>query len=94
MKKWISDKVFQKTKLMYNFQISTFQTELILGVNLLTHSLFAFFAGFIGEKYGKKKAINVGMIIFIFASAIPLIMLSLLTFYNKAKKVLWSLILK
>lgn len=50
------------------FNLSPFATELLLGVNLFFHCLISLVAGNIGDKYGKKRTINAGMIIFIIGS--------------------------
>lgn len=50
------------------FGLSVFKAELLLGVNLLAHCVGSFFAGNLGDRYGKKRVITVGLLIFIFGS--------------------------
>ncbi len=50
------------------FSLTPFATELLLGVNLFFHCLTSVIAGNIGDKYGKKRTINAGLIIFIIGS--------------------------
>jgi DHA1 family bicyclomycin/chloramphenicol resistance-like MFS transporter len=50
------------------FHLSAFATELLLGVNLFFHCLTSLIAGNIGDKYGKKRTINAGLIIFVIGS--------------------------
>jgi DHA1 family bicyclomycin/chloramphenicol resistance-like MFS transporter len=50
------------------FGLTPFMTELLLGLNLLFHCLASLFAGNFGDRYGKKRMIIIGMLIFIFGS--------------------------
>ena len=50
------------------FGLSPFKTEALLGANLLFHCIAALYAGTFGDKYGKKRAVNVGFVIFILGS--------------------------
>ncbi len=50
------------------FNLTPFATELLLGINLFCHCLASLFAGTIGDKYGKKKTISAGLVIFIIGS--------------------------
>ena len=50
------------------FGLSPFKTEALLGANLLFHCIAAIFAGTFGDKYGKKRMINTGFVIFISGS--------------------------
>lgn len=50
------------------FGLSAFQTELVLSLNLISHCVMAAFAGTIGDKYGKKKAIIIGILVFLTGS--------------------------
>ena len=52
------------------FHLSAFKTEILLGANLLFHCLAALLVGNLGDKYGKKKVINIGFITFILGSAV------------------------
>lgn len=52
------------------FQISPFKTEAILGANLVFHCIAALFAGSLGDRYGKKRIIHVGFLIFIVGSVL------------------------
>jgi DHA1 family bicyclomycin/chloramphenicol resistance-like MFS transporter len=52
------------------FDISPFMVELVLGVNLLAHCIAALFCGGLGDKYGKKRVINYGFIIFTLGSLV------------------------
>ncbi|CAF1661891.1 unnamed protein product [Rotaria magnacalcarata] len=51
-----------------HFGLTPFTTEMLLGVNLLLHCIGAFFAGNLGDKYGKKIVINYGLLIFLISS--------------------------
>jgi DHA1 family bicyclomycin/chloramphenicol resistance-like MFS transporter len=55
------------------FGLTTFQTELILSVNLIAHCIMAIFAGMIGDKFGKKPAIIGGIIAFLLGSFVTII---------------------
>lgn len=48
--------------------LSPFKTEALLGANLLFHCIAALFAGTFGDRYGKKKVIHIGFLIFIVGS--------------------------
>ncbi len=50
------------------FNLTPFATELLLGINLFCHCLASLFAGTIGDKYGKKKTISAGLVIFTIGS--------------------------
>jgi MFS transporter, DHA1 family, multidrug resistance protein len=50
------------------FRVSTFLIELVLAVNVVCHCVAALFAGFLGDKYGKKQIIVYGFILFIIGS--------------------------
>jgi DHA1 family bicyclomycin/chloramphenicol resistance-like MFS transporter len=50
------------------FSLTPFATELLLGTNLLFHCLTSLIAGNIGDKYGKKRTINAGLVIFVIGS--------------------------
>lgn len=50
------------------FGLSPFKTEALLGANLLFHCIAALYAGTFGDKYGKKRAVNAGFVIFISGS--------------------------
>ncbi len=50
------------------FNISYFQAELILGLNLLFHCISAFIIGLFGDKYKKENIIQIGMFFFIISS--------------------------
>ena len=50
------------------FNLSPFKTETLLGANLLFHCIAALFAGNLGDKYGKKRVIKAGVIIFVIGS--------------------------
>lgn len=52
------------------FQISPFKTEAILGANLIFHCIAALFAGALGDRYGKKRVIHAGFLIFIVGSVL------------------------
>lgn len=54
------------------FNLSPFKTEALLGANLLFHCIAALFAGNFGDKYGKKKVVNIGFVIFIVGSLLCL----------------------
>ncbi len=50
------------------FALTPFKTEMLLGINLILHCIGAFFAGNLGDKYGKKIIINAGLLLFIASS--------------------------
>jgi DHA1 family bicyclomycin/chloramphenicol resistance-like MFS transporter len=50
------------------FNISTFMVELTLGVNLLAHCFTSLIVGILGDLYGRKPIILIGLIIFIAGS--------------------------
>ncbi len=52
------------------FQTSPFKTELLLGLNLFFHCIASFFVGNLGDKYGKKQVMLIGMIIFTLGSVV------------------------
>ncbi len=52
------------------FNVSPFMVELVLGMNLLAHCVAALFCGGLGDKYGKKRVINYGFVMFTFGSLI------------------------
>lgn len=52
------------------FDITPFMVELVLGINLLFHCIAALFCGGLGDKFGKKRVINIGFILFIIGSGI------------------------
>ena len=52
------------------FEISPFMVEMVLGINIIAHAIAALFCGNLGDKYGKKRVINYGFIIFIVGSLI------------------------
>jgi DHA1 family bicyclomycin/chloramphenicol resistance-like MFS transporter len=52
------------------FNLSAFKTEMILTINLLCHCIGAIVVGGLGDKYGKKKIITIGLSIFILGSVI------------------------
>lgn len=51
-----------------HFGLTPFTTEMILGVNIFFHCIAAFFAGNLGDKYGKKIIINYGLLLFVVSS--------------------------
>lgn len=55
-------------QIQYEFVISPFQTECLLGANLLFHCIAALFAGNLGDKYGRKRVVNIGLGVFILSS--------------------------
>jgi DHA1 family bicyclomycin/chloramphenicol resistance-like MFS transporter len=52
------------------FNLSAFKAELILSVNLISHCIAALYAGNLGDKYGKKRVIIYGFLIFIAGSVV------------------------
>ena len=50
------------------FGLSAFKVELLLTLNLISHCIAALFAGILGDKYGKKHIITLGLIIFVIGS--------------------------
>lgn len=52
------------------FNLSTFNTETLLSVNLIFHCIAALLVGNLGDKCGKKKVINWGFTIFILGSIV------------------------
>lgn len=52
------------------FNITPFMVELVLGVNLAVHCVVALIVGNLESKYGRKRIINLGFIIFIVGSFI------------------------
>lgn len=50
------------------FELSPFMVELTLSVNLAAHCITALITGNLGDKYGRKPVIIVGLIIFILGS--------------------------
>lgn len=50
------------------YNVSHFQAELVLGINLLFHCIAVFILGLYGDRYNKEKMINIGMIFFIISS--------------------------
>lgn len=47
------------------FSVTPFLVELTLGVNLTAHCIFSLFAGNLGDRYGKRPVILLGIILFI-----------------------------
>lgn len=52
------------------FAISAFKTEFLLGANILFHCIAALFAGNLGDKYGRKRVVNVGLGLFVLSSVL------------------------
>lgn len=50
------------------FGLSAFMVELTLGINLAAHCITSLFVGALGDKYGRKPIIQVGLFIFIIGS--------------------------
>lgn len=46
------------------YRLSPFMVELVLGLNLLAHCIAALFAANIGDRFGRKKTIISGFILF------------------------------
>ncbi len=46
------------------FELTPFQIEMVLSVNLIFHCIAAVFVGVLSERFGKKKMMNTGLIIF------------------------------
>lgn len=59
---------FPEMRHFYN--VSPFMVELVLGVNLLAHCVAALFCGNLGDKYGKKRIINLGFAMFVLGSLV------------------------
>lgn len=55
-------------ELQTQFNLTPFMVELSLGVNLIGQSLTSFFAGTLGDKYGRKPIILGGLAVFILGS--------------------------
>ena len=55
-------------KLQKTFDLSPFMVELMLSVNLVAHCVSAFIAGTLGDRYGRKNIIILGIIMFIIGS--------------------------
>jgi DHA1 family bicyclomycin/chloramphenicol resistance-like MFS transporter len=51
-----------------NFKISTFMVELLLGVNLVAHCFTALIVGNLGDRFGRRLIIVIGLVIFIIGS--------------------------
>lgn len=54
--------------LQNTFNLSTFMVELSLGVNLTAYCITALIVGNLGDRYGKKPIISIGLVIFIIGS--------------------------
>ena len=52
------------------FGVSPFMIELVLGVNLFFHCFGALFCGALGDKFGKKRVIVYGFLLFVLGSLI------------------------
>lgn len=50
------------------FCISPFMVELLLGSNLVTHCIFSLIVGNLGDRFGRKPIIIIGLIVFIIGS--------------------------
>lgn len=46
------------------FNLSTFMTELLLGVNLIAYCITSLIVGNLGDRYGRKPIIILGLLIF------------------------------
>ncbi len=46
------------------FNISTFEVELLLGVNFIGHCITSLIVGNLGDRFGRKAIIIIGLIIF------------------------------
>ncbi|AGJ03058.1 multidrug effflux MFS transporter [Rickettsia prowazekii] len=46
------------------FNLSTFMTELLLGVNLISYCITSLIVGNLGDKYGRRPIIIIGLLIF------------------------------
>lgn len=55
-------------QLQKTFGLSTFMVELTLSVNLIAHCITALIVGALGDRYGRKPMIILGLIIFIIGS--------------------------
>ncbi len=55
-------------QLQHIFGLTPFMVELTLSVNLIAHCVTALIAGALGDKYGRKPVIIIGLIIFIIGS--------------------------
>lgn len=51
-----------------DFNISPFMVELLLGLNLTAHCIFSLIVGNLGDRFGRKPVIIIGLIIFIIGS--------------------------
>lgn len=51
-----------------SFNVSVFMVELLLGINLIAHCFTALIVGNLGDRYGRKLIINIGLVIFIVGS--------------------------
>lgn len=50
------------------FSVSTFMVELTIAVNLIAHCIVALFIGVLGDKYGRKNVILIGLVTFVIGS--------------------------
>ena len=55
-------------QLQHIFGLTPFMVELTLSVNLIAHCITALVAGSLGDKYGRKPIIIIGLVIFIIGS--------------------------
>ncbi len=55
-------------QLQHIFGLTPFMVELTLSINLIAHCITALVAGALGDKYGRKPIIIIGLIIFIIGS--------------------------
>lgn len=55
-------------QLQDNFNLSAFMVEMTLSLNLIAHFMSAFIAGTLGDKYGRKLVISLGLGVFIIGS--------------------------
>lgn len=55
-------------ELQSTFGLSPFMVELTLGVNLTAHCITSFLIGNLGDRYGRKPVILIGLLIFILGS--------------------------
>ncbi len=50
------------------FNISTFKVEFLLGINLIAHCLTALIVGNLGDRFGRRVIILIGLVIFVIGS--------------------------
>lgn len=68
------DLILPAFEIMQNeFSISTFEVELLVGFNLIAFAISSFFIGMLADRYGSRKIMIYGMVVFFLGSVITLL---------------------